>query len=155
MEKQNPADIGIYIDDKLHIAFIPSLYTEIGYAQSINYFKLLEPPYTFTDMGNLFIQVLNDMRLEPVLSGKENIIPAFKIITGGKGFLSFQRKRQLICATFSERMELEYWYRKKRGFGIDKGDKEIKIYLPLESNADEIGKAIDTIYFEVNGKHLI
>ncbi len=55
MEKQNPADIGIYIDDKLHIAFIPSLYTEIGYAQSINYFKLLEPPYTFTDMGNLFI----------------------------------------------------------------------------------------------------
>ncbi len=95
------------------------------------------------------------MRLEPVLSGKENIIPAFKIITGGKGFLSFQRKRQLICATFSERMELEYWYRKKRGFGIDKGDKEIKVYLPLESNADEIGKAIDTIYFEVNGKHLI
>lgn len=155
MEKQNPALIEIYIDNQLNIAFIPALYTKIGYAQSINYFKLLKPPYTFADIGNLFIQVLNDMRLEPVLSGKENITPAFKIITGGKSYLSFQRKRQLISVTFSGKMEFEYWYRKKSGFGIDEGDKRIVVYLPFECNVNEIGKAIDTIYFEVNKKHLI
>ena len=91
MEKQNPADIGIYIDDKLHIAFIPSLYTEIGYAQSINYFKLLEPPYTFTDMGNLFIQVLNDMRLE-ILSRvvKRILYQRSKSLLVGRAFFHFK-----------------------------------------------------------------
>lgn len=152
---ENPAVIGIYIDDKLHIAFIPYLYNEIGYGQSISYFKILKPPYTFADIGNLFIQVLNDMRLEPILSGREDITPAFKIITGGKGFLSFQRKRQAIYVEFSGRMKFQYAYRQKRGFGVDKGDKEISVCLPLECNADEIGKAIDTIYFEVNKKHLV
>lgn len=154
MRKQNPASIEIYIDDKQHITFIPTLHTKIGYAQSIHYFRPLEPPYTLADMGNLLIQVLNDMRLEPVLNGGENIVPAYKIIAGGKGFLAFQRKRQMISVTFSERMKFEYWYRKKRGFGVEKSDKEIIVYLPFECDANEIGKAIDTIYFEVNGKHL-
>lgn len=155
MKKRNPASIEIYIDDRLHIAFIPTLHTKIGYGQSTSYFKLLEPPYTLADMGDLLIQVLNDMRLEPVLNGGEEIVPAFKIITGGKGFLAFQRKRQLITVSFSEGMKFEYWWRKKRGFGLDKGDKEITVYLPFECGADEIGRAIDTIYFEANEKHLI
>lgn len=89
-----------------------------------------------------------------LLIGGENIVPAFKIISGGKGFLAFQRKRQMISVTFSERMKFEYWYRKKRGFGVDKDDTEISVYLPFECDTNEIGKAIDTIYFEVNRKHL-
>lgn len=154
MEKQNPASIGIYIDDKLHIAFIPTLYTKMGYSQDSGYFKLLEPPYTFTDIGELFIRVLNDMRYEPILDGQKNIIPAFKTITGEKGFPAFQRKRQMICATFLKEMKFEYWYRKAHGFGIDKDDKKIIVTLPFECDANEIGKAIDAIYFEVNQKHL-
>jgi len=154
VEKLNPHSIDIFVDDKLNIAFIPTLHTKIGYGQSISYFKLLDSPYSFSDIGNVFIQVLNDMRLEPILNGGEEIEPAYKIITGGKGFLAFQRKRQLIKVSFSDKMKFEYWYRKKRGFGLDKGDKEILIELPLDSSASEIGKAVDDIYFEVNRYHL-
>lgn len=155
MKNQNPNSIEIYIDDKLNIAFIPFLYTKIGYGQSTSYFKLLEPPYTFADIGNIFMQVFNDMRLEPVLNGGEDIVPAFKIIAGGKGFLAFQRKRQLINADFSDEMQFKYLYRQKRGFGLEKGDKEITISLPFGCEPDEIGQAIDTIYFEVNKKALV
>ena len=152
--KQNPQAIHIFLDKKMNILFIPMLHTKPGFGKSISYYKTLEPPYTSADMGKVFLQVLSDMKDEPILNGDEDILPAFKIVTGGKGFAAFQRNRQMVNVTFNNGMKFEYWYRKSRGFGIDKGDKEIVSYLPMECSAHEIGAAIDTIFFEVNQKHI-
>lgn len=61
----------------------------------------------------------------------------------------------MISVNFDKDMKFEYWYRKSRGFGIDKGDKEIFVYLPYDSSECEIGNAIDNVYFEVNQKHIV
>lgn len=154
MAKQNPQAIEIFLDKKMNILFIPMLHRKPGFGKETSYYKTLESPYTCADMGKVFLQVLSDMKSEPILNGDENILPAFKIVTGGKGYVAIERNRQMVSATFDKGIKFEYWYRKSRGFGIDKGDKEIVNYLPLESSEREIGAAIDAIFFEVNQKHI-
>ena len=155
MKKQNPKGIEIYVSQKRDILFIPVLHTKPGFGKSIGYFQSLDWPYGYADIGNIFFRVMDDMKYEPILDGTENITPAFKIITKGKGFLTFQKGRQMIYASFEEGIFLQYWYRKRQGFGIDAGDKIIQSRLPYQCTAEEIGQAIDDIYYSINQQHLI
>lgn len=153
----NPHSIGIFVSDTGTIDFIPTFNTKAGFGQETDYFHKIEPPYTFDKIGAMFIQVWNEAKRQPIIDStlKTNRIPAFKIISGGKGYLAFQRRRQMVCALFGKELLLQYWYKQKRGFGVNKGDKEITKKLPLNCSPFEIGKAIDEIYFEINQHHIV
>lgn len=155
-DKVNPHSIQIFVDDKGHIYFIPMLYTKAGFGMETEYYRELQPPYSLTDIGRCLLCVWNDMKLLPVLDEmKCNIAtPAHKIITGGKGYLAFQQRRQMICVTFRNEIDICYWYRQKRGFGVNKDDREIRRSLPLSSTAIEIGTAIDGVFFAFNHCHI-
>lgn len=155
-DKVNPHSIQVFIDDKGSICFIPTLYTKAGFGMETSYYRELHPPYSPADIGACLLGVWNDMKLQPVLdeAKRDEITPAYKIIAGGKGYLAFQRKRQMIIVTLRGEIDLCYWYRQKRGFGLNKDDREIRRKLPLDGTATEIGTAIESVFFEVNQRHI-
>ncbi len=156
---KNPHSINIFINDNGTIDFIPSFYTKAGFGQETDYYREIKPPHTFETIGSEFILVWNESKKRPIIDEtvETNITPAYKIISGQKGYSSFQKERQMICATFCEKKSIHftYWYKQKRGYGLNKSDEDISMELPLHSSCSDIGKVIDEIYFKVNQRHIV
>ena len=154
---ENPKSISVFIKDNNVIDIVPSLYTDIGFGMQTEYYQELQPPYDVEHIGELFLLAWNETKDCQIIcrASAKDIIPAFQLISGKKSYLSFQKNRQLIYVNIQENLIFQYWYRQKRGFGIDAGDKIFQRELPLDASAKQIGTAIAELYFEVNQKQLL
>lgn len=146
--------MGIYIDRKKELIFVPEFRYEKGYSVSLDCFERLPFPYEAEEVGKTFLAVWETFRAHPVVSAeeRERTTPYYKIVTKGKGFRAFSERRWMIDVTFitsENEVIFEYWYRKKGGaFGRDTTDRLINRIIKLSADNDTIGNAILDVFGE-------
>lgn len=146
--------MGIYIDRKRELIFVPKFKYEAGYHVSLDRFERLPFPYEAEEVGKTLLAVWEAYREHPVVSAeeKEHTTPYYKIITKGKGIRAFSERRWMICVTFitsENEIILEYWYRKKGGaFGRDTTDRNIGRIIKLSAGNETIGNAVLDVFGE-------
>lgn len=149
------ADISmeIYIDRKRDLVFLPAFKHEAGYHVNLDIFEQLSYPYTSEDVGRIFFDMWEEHRNHPIVNAEdvERVTPYYKIITNGKEYKAFSGKRWMIYITFvlsENEIIIEYWYRKKSGFGRDITDKNIDRIVKLSSDNMTVGNAILEVFEE-------
>lgn len=146
--------MGIYIDRKCELLFVPHFRHEAGYSVSLDHFERLPFSYEAEEVGKLFRAVWETFRNHPVVKAEEveGVTPYYKIVTKGKGFRAFSGSRWMIDVQFitsENEIIFEYWYRKKGGaFGRDTTDRHINRIIKLPADNKALGTAILDIFAE-------
>lgn len=148
------AAMGIYVDRKRELIFVPEFRYEKGYFVSLDCFERLPFPYEAEEVGKTFLAVWETFRNHSVVSVEEfeHATPYYKIVTKGKGFRAFSERHWMISVTFitsENEIIFEYWYRKKGGaFGRDITDRHINRITELSADKGTIGNAILDVFGE-------
>lgn len=153
IEADNVA-MGIYIDRKKELIFVPKFKYEKGYRVSLDCFEQLPFPYEAEEVGKTFLAVWETYRDHPVVSVEEfeHTTQYYKIVTKGKGFRFFSERHWMISVQFitsENQVIFTYWYRKKGGaFGLDTTDRRIERIITLSADNETIGNTILDVFRE-------